>query len=510
MSNTELIYGKNILQNVVSIEVDNSSATIFTEKAGVVSNTKVPHKFWLLSNERLDLTWVRMKGDQHYCYGKQFDSYFKLKNEKDRWQGKDFYTINNTTEAFMVKDGYTYFKGLKHNEVSILSFDIETNGLIQNKDSRIFLISNTLRVNGEIKRHLFCYDDYENDGEMLEDWCEFVRHYNPSIMCGHNIFGFDLPYMNHVAKLHDKALILGRNDSKIKFSPFESKYRVDGSRDLHYFKCNVYGRELIDTMFLAYKYDIGRKYESYGLKPIIKQENLEVEGREFYDAMTIKNNYKDPVEWAKIKRYAEHDADDALALYDLMSPAIFYFTRSIPKTFQAMVESATGSQLNALMVRSYLQQKHSIPKPSEAVPFEGAYSFGIPGIYRNVAKIDVKSEYPSCILQYEIYDREKDPEANFYKMVDFFTQERFRNKAMFKETGDRYYYDMEQTQKVAINSSYGLLGATGLAYNSPKNAALVTEKGRETIATATLWASGKDIKEWVKLVKEEEETEEVA
>jgi DNA polymerase elongation subunit (family B) len=69
---------------------------------------------------------------------------------------------------------------------------------------------------------------------------------------------------------------------------------------------------------------------------------------------------------------------------------------------------------------------------------------------------------------------------------------------------------MEQTQKVAINSSYGLLGATGLVYNSPKNAALVTEKGRETIATATLWASGKDIKEWVKLVKDEEETEEVA
>jgi DNA polymerase elongation subunit (family B) len=316
--------------------------------------------------------------------------------------------------------------------------------------------------------------------------------------------------MNHVAKLHNTNLLLGRNESKLRISTKESDYRVDGSRALHYFKCNVYGRELIDTMFLAYKYDIGRKYESYGLKPIIKQENLEVEGREFYNATTIKDNYQNPVEWAKIKRYAEHDADDALALYDLMSPAIFYFTRSIPKSFQGMVESATGSQLNALMVRSYLQNRGSIPKPSEAVPFEGAYSFGIPGIYRNVAKIDVKSEYPSCILQYEIYDREKDPEANFYKMVDFFTQERFRNKAMYKETGDRYYYDMEQTQKVAINSSYGLLGATGLAFNSPKNAALVTEKGRETIATATLWASGKDIKEWVKLVKDEEETEESA
>ena len=505
-----LIFGKNSTENIVSIEIDGATATIFTEKAGTVTSSEVPHRFWLLCNERLDLTWVRLEGDQHYCWGKQFDSYFKVRNEKERWQGKDFYSINNTVEAFMVKDGFCYFHDLKHNEVSILSFDIETNGLIQNNDSRIFLISNTFRVNGEKHRKLFCFDDYKNDGEMLDSWCDWVREINPSIMCGHNIFGYDLPYMNHVAKLSGTKLLLGRNNSNIKFSNYESKYRVDGSRDLHYFKCNIYGRELIDTMFLAYKYDIGRNYESYGLKPIIKQENLEVEGREFYDAMTIKTNYKNPVEWAKIKRYAEHDADDALALYDLMAPAIFYFTRSIPKPFQTMVESATGSQLNALMVRSYLQNKHSVAKSSEAVPFEGAYSFGIPGIYRNVAKIDVKSEYPSCILQYEIYDREKDPKANFYKMVDFFTQERFRNKAKYKETGDRYYYDMEQTQKVAINSSYGLLGAVGLNYNSPKNAALVTEKGRETIATATLWASGKDIKEWVKLIKDEEETEEVA
>jgi DNA polymerase elongation subunit (family B) len=509
MSNN-LIYGKNPLENVVSIEIEGDKAIIFTEKAGVVSTVNVPHKFWLLSNEQLDPTWVKMKGNQHYQYGKQVDSFFKVKNIVDRYKDKDIFQIKNSTEGFQIKDGYTYFKGLKHDEVSILSFDIETNGLIQNNDSRIFLISNTYRVNGEITRKLFAYDDYENDGEMLEDWCSWVQTVNPSIMCGHNIFGFDLPYMNHVARLHNTNLDLGRNGSKAKFMPYESKYRVDGSRDLHYFKCHVYGRELIDTMFLAYKYDIGRKYESYGLKPIIKQENLEVEGREFYDAMTIKNNYKNPVEWAKIKRYAEHDADDSLALYDLMAPAIFYFTRSIPKPFQTMVESATGSQLNALMIRSYLQEKHSIPKSSEAIKFEGAYSFGIPGIYRNVAKIDVKSEYPSCILQYEIYDREKDPEANFYKMVEFFTLERFRNKALYKETGDRYYYDMEQTQKVAINSSYGLLGATGLVYNSPKNAALVTEKGRETIATATLWASGKDIKEWVKLVKDEEETEEVA
>jgi len=63
-----------------------------------------------------------------------------------------------------------------------------------------------------------------------------------------------------------------------------------------------------------------------------------------------------------------------------MSPAIFYFTQLIPKSFQSVVESASGAQLNSLMVRSYMQQGHSIPKATEGADFEGAISFGIPGI----------------------------------------------------------------------------------------------------------------------------------
>src|SRR5690606_9093767 len=241
--------------------------------------------------------------------------------------------------------------------VSVLSFDIETTGLKHDKDAFLIIISNTIRKNGKITKKMFCYDEYDSQGEMIEAWCEWVREVNPSVICGHNIFCYDIPYLQFIADRHGVELNLGRDGSKINYSPRERKFREDASMFIHYFAAFIYGREIVDTLFLAYKYDVAsRKYVNYGLKNIISQEGLEKEDRQHYDANTIRYNYKDPVEWVKIKKYAYDDADDSLALYDLMAPSLFYLTQSVPKPFQEIVCSATGSQVNSLMMRAYLQE----------------------------------------------------------------------------------------------------------------------------------------------------------
>src|ERR1035437_2153251 len=116
-----------------------------------------------------------------------------------------------------------------------------------------------------------------------------------------------------------------------------SKFRKDQSQFLDYNKCYIFGREIIDTYFLSIKFDVvQKKYESYGLKPIIKAEGLEIEGRQFYDASLIRKNYTIPEEWEKIKDYALHDADDALSLWDLQGPSSFYMCNTIPKSLQEL------------------------------------------------------------------------------------------------------------------------------------------------------------------------------
>lgn len=494
MYDNALIFGKNQKTKIVSIEPQDNFAEIFFEKDnGDIYSEYVPNRYWILSNKPLNNRFVRLKGDLYYKYGIQFKTREEFIKAKSYWKHEDIYSVYDPKEALMLKDGYTYYKDLKPKDVSILSFDIETTSLKLTPDAKLLLISNTFRKNGKIERKLFACDDHDNEGEMIYAWCTWVQSINPSIICGHNITSYDFPFLQYIAeKAGCSGLPLGRDDSNVQFNSYESKFRVDGSRDLHYKRIKIFGREICDTYFLAIKHDIAsKKYESYGLKNIIKQEGLEDKDRQFYDASLIRYNYRNSEEWSKIKKYCENDSDDSLKLFDLMVSPFWYMSQSIPKNFQLVVESASGSQLNSIMVRSYLQEGHSIPKTSETYEYEGALSMGVPGIYRNAFKIDVASLYPSIMLEYEVYDKEKDPKGNFLKMLQFFTNERLKHKKLYKETGNEYHDSMQAAYKIFINSAYGFMGTNGLNFNSISNAAFVTKKGREILEFAIEWATGK-------------------
>lgn len=492
-ANDHLIYGKSGLKGIVGIEVNDSSADVFiyNSETKSISVQNVPNKFWILSNKKLDKNFYLLEGNLHYKWGRQFSERTEMLKFRNIYRNEDIYSIYNQEEALMIKDGYSFFQGMKHNDVSVLSFDIETNTINPADDnSLVILISSTFRnSNGELLHKLFSYDEYESQCDMISDFSSYVRELDPSIICGHNIFGFDLPFLRDIMEREGGTLNWGRNSVPVKFDSYESKFRKDGSQFYHYHKAHCYGRTFCDTMFLSIKYDVGRKYESYGLKGIIKQEGLEKTDRQFYDASTIRFNYKDPHEMVKIKAYAVHDADDALALYDLMIPSYFYLAQSIPKTFQDILLGATGSQINSMMCRAYLQERHSLPKADEAVEYEGAISEGNPGVYRNVHKVDVASLYPSIMIEYEVYDEDKDPKGYFLTLVKTFTELRLGYKKLAKES--KYYDDLQGAFKILINSAYGFLGTSGLAFNCPQGAAFITNKGRDILTTSINWAKDK-------------------
>jgi len=500
MTVERIVHGKAQIQGIVAMEVVDDVCTYWTELNGVLEQHEMSNRFWLLSNKKIDNRWIRMGGDLHYKWGRQFTTREDFTKTRNFSRTYDTFSIWDAKESLMVKDGLSYFLGLSIKDVSVLSFDIETTGIVHDSTSKVLIISNTYRNSkGEKQSKLFCYDDYSSDKDMFDAWTEWVREVNPSIVLGHNIYGYDFLYLSFVMEKAGASFNLGRDGSELKYAAKESQFRKDGSQSYAYKKCYIYGREIIDTMFLSYKYDVGRKYESYGLKAIIKHEGLEVEGRQFYDAGDIKNNYQDEVEWIKIKKYAEDDAEDALALYDLMAPSFFYMAQSIPKPFQLINESATGSQINSMMMRAYLQDKHSLPKTTEGGKYEGALSGGIPGIYGNSLKLDANSLYPSLIMQHKIGLGDKDPKHYFSGLVEYFTTQRLLNKKKAKDTGEQYYDDLQSSQKILINSFFGFCSAVGLLFNYPPAAAEITRRGRETLLKAITWATGMDEKTFMDL-----------
>ena len=330
---------------------------------------------------------------------------------------------------------------------------------------------------------------------MIEEWCKWVVEMDPAVINGHNFFGYDLPYLQYC---YGRPLPIGKYAEPIEIETRDSQFRVDGNQKWTYNKIHIYGRHILDGMFLAVKYDIGRNYPSWGLKQIAEYEGVIREGRQFYDASKIGENWSDPVEREKIVAYGIDDSDDSLALYDIHIPSIFYMCQSVPKPFQLMGLSASGAQLNAIMVRAYMQDGHSIPKASEKEYVAGGMSYGIPGVYTNVVKWDAKSYYPSTVLAFDIYDEKKDPKAYYLEMVRYFTHKRFEQKDQYKQTGDKYYDDLQAASKVFINSAYGLLGTPGLNYNSYPNAQLITKCCRAGLQKAIEWATSCGISYWWK------------
>lgn len=498
-----VIYGKNTTTNIVNISVKGEDVYIFTEKQGIIKYTQQRYKHWVLS-PKLYNGFKKLKGNEFYKYYNEYSALDFDAEITQKVYPRKLYTVWNKPENYMTRHGYTYFKGMRVNDISLLSFDIETSGLDGTaSNAMVFLITNCYRKNGVLTNKTFNVADYKSQHDMIRAWTQWVREMDPSIILGHNIVIFDLPYLQNIMSAVNEKLMLGRLDNEMVIDERPRELRKDGSQSYTYHKIDIFGREIVDTFFVAIKHDIARKYESYGLKAIIKHEGLDKQDRVYYDASQIKKDWYDLEKRKQIIAYAEADAEDPIKLFDLMIPSFFYLSNYIPKTFQAMTETATGGQINALMVRSYLQFDYCIPEATEVDEFEGGISIGVPGIYKNCLKWDLSSAYPHTIIQYGLYDKKKDPYAFFLKMVKYFTKERLKNKALAKTTGERFYKDLEQALKVLINSFFGFCAAKGLKFNSPAIAAEITRRCRGYIKDSLIWSTGRDLEHWKNKLKDD-------
>jgi DNA polymerase, archaea type len=397
-----------------------------------------------------------------------------------------YLVLADPIEQHLLMTGATFFMGLEFGALLRMQIDIET--LISpgfefpsaaREGDRIVAISITDSTGFE---HLL-RGDRMDERAMLEELVRVVRERDPDVVEGHNLFRFDLEYIEQRARRHKVKLALGRDGGAIRARP--SRLQI-AERSIAYRRYDIPGRNIIDTWILAQHYDIAsRQLEGFGLKQLAQHFGLARSGRVYIDASKITEIFAHEPE--RLFEYALDDARETRGLAATLSPSYFVQAQIFPYSYQNVVLRGNATRIDALLMRAYLRAGHSIPTPQPPKPVAGGYTeIRRAGVAHGVLHCDVTSLYPSLMLEFG-HAPASDRLGVFLKLLGDLRSFRVQAKAMMKELAGaerRNLEALQQTFKILINSFYGYLGFGLGHFNDFDQAGAVTRRGRELIQRA--------------------------
>ncbi|MGI8474842.1 MAG: 3'-5' exonuclease [Thermomicrobiales bacterium] len=361
-----------------------------------------------------------------------------------------------------------------------LQLDIETTGLNPEiDDNEVIIVS--LRTSAGLERVL---EMQSSEAELLAAVGEAIRELDPDVIEGHNLFNFDLPFLARRAARWSVDVRWGRDGSSLRIGDRQQRFKVGGASHL-YHPAFIHGRHIIDTYQQIQRYDIGGRFTSYGLKPVIDALGLTADDRELVAGEDVRRLWSE--DRPRLVRYALGDVRDVDTLARMTLPTEFYQTQLLPRSFQHIATMGTGTKINDLMIRAYLFQRESIPYASPSRDYPGGHAELLKsGVFSPVVKCDVESLYPSIMLQREIISARDSLDA-YLPMLRELTRRRLEAKARSRETDghDQAVWEgLQGSFKVLINSFYGYLGFGAGLFNDFDAAERVTLIGQDLIKGA--------------------------
>lgn len=319
-----------------------------------------------------------------------------------------------------------------------------------------------------------------SEAELLQEMVDRIRARDPDVVEGHNLFNFDLPFIEARCRRHRVPLCIGRNGSvaRTRVSRFAA-----GERMLTYRRYDVYGRHVVDTYQLAQLYDVShRDLESYGLKAIARYFGVAAPDRTYVDGAAITELYAtDP---KRLQAYAMDDVLETEAVGRILSPSYFHQAQLVPFSYQNCVTRGNAARIDAMLVAAYLNEDRSLPRPQAPRSFQGGLTESPgTGVFRNVWHLDVRSLYPSIILSRRLSPR-GDSLRVYERFLAALRQFRLTAKDATRNAsppGRDYWEALQSSFKILINSFYGYVGFGQATFNDFDMAETITRHGREIL-----------------------------
>jgi DNA polymerase, archaea type len=501
-----LLFGSDPTPRIVAIELgDTGTVKVYRRETdgSTIADIEPFHPFVWCDSDVTDLNIdaEKLEGDLRYGWRVSVNSWKELIALRNglKSAGRSFFALSDPVQHYLTATGRTLFKGLPFEELRRLQLEVLSfvGGEAQIPDASQpsdHLMSIALSDNSGWEE-LILVDPAaveESERAALKRMTAIIKDRDPDVIEGHNLFRFDLPYLVTRARKAKVKLDWGRSGGFLRSRP--SRLQI-AEKTIDYPKFTIDGRHFVDTFLLAQFYDVGMRSLS-GFERIDVAQHFGLTDETQISSLGGQELQRAYLEDAdRFRQRAVCAVRETRAVADLLSPSYFIQAQIFPYNYQDVIVRGNATRINALFLREYYRQRHSIPEMPMVRGFEGGYTaIFFTGVARNVWHCDIASLYPSVMLQFDCFPVTDQLQIFRHLLTDLRTF-RLEAKASMRSAADRkqqqYFHALQNTFKILINSFYGYLGFAQGNFADFDAAARVTQIGRDLLQKMIDWLNAR-------------------
>jgi DNA polymerase, archaea type len=504
-----ILFGADSTPGIVAIALgETGTVNVYRRKkdGSTVAEVEPFHPFVWCDSDVVDLGFdaEKLDGDLKYGWLISVDSWKELIALRNglKKAGRDFFAFSDPVQHYLTATGRTLFKGLpfeelKRMQIEVLAWEDSVAGrddpgtAVSDRGYSGYHIMSIALSDNTGWEALIIVDSTnveESEHATLKRLTALIKERDPDVIEGHNLFRFNLPYLVSRAKKAKTKLDWGRGGGFLRSRP--SRLQI-AEKTIDYPKFTIDGRHFVDTFLLAQFYDVG-------MRSLVGFERLDVarhfgfcdsEGLSALTGKELQRAYTDNSE--RFRERALCAVRETRAIADLLSPSYFIQAQIFAYNYQDVIVRGNATRINALFLREYFRQRHSIPEMPMARAFEGGYTdIFFSGVARNVWHCDIASLYPSIMLQFDCFPV-TDQLQIFRHLLTDLRAFRLEAKAQMRTAKDpkeqHHFQALQNTFKILINSFYGYLGFAQGHFADFDAAARVTQIGRDLLRKMIDW-----------------------
>jgi DNA polymerase, archaea type len=488
-----LLFGADATPRIVAIELgETGTVKVYRREqdGSTVVDIEPFHPFVWADSDVVDLgiESEKLQGSLKYGWLVTVDSWKELIALRNglKNSGRDFFAFTDPVQHYLAATGRTLFKDLSFEELKRIQLEVlpAAGGV----DAGIISIALSDNTGWEELIVVDAKNPEESERNALKRLTALIKERDPDVIEGHDLFRVHLPLLVARAKKLKTKLDWGRSGGFLRSRP--SRLQI-AEKTIDYPKFTIDGRHFVDTFLLAQFYDVGMRSLT-GFERAEVARHFELCDNEDVSALAGKELHRAHVENSeKFRRRALCGVRETRALSDLLSPSYFIQAQIFPYNYQDVIVRGNATRINALFLREYLRQRHSIPELPMPRAFEGGYTdIFFTGVARNVWHCDIASLYPSVMLKFECYPATDQLQIFRHLLTDvraFRLEAKAEMRAERDPARQHHLQALQNTFKILLNSFYGYLGFAQGHFADFDAAARVTQIGRDLLKQMIDW-----------------------